>query len=76
MDNDTKFIIAICVFLVCLVTGLPSLKYYLDKSSCYEKAQNYGSKVEAYSWTKGYCFIDMNGKKVNLDNYYDNTQTK
>lgn len=53
-----------------------TLLYLNDRDSCYEKAMFYESKVEGYSWLKQYCFVRMNDRRVNLDNYRDVVEIK
>ena len=45
--------------------------YYFDRASCYDKALNYQTEVSSYSYIKNYCFVEMDGKSVNLENYRD-----
>ena len=58
------------VFILIAILGF-SIYYEVDKSACYDKASNYNAKVKSYSFIKDYCFVNMNGKTVNLENYRD-----
>lgn len=65
------------VLLVLVVAGvLMSIEYHFNKASCYDKAQNYETHVESYSFLKNYCFVKMDGKTVNLENYRDTNEVK
>jgi hypothetical protein len=58
--------------LVFLVICVPM--YFIDKSSCYDRAMNYKTNVDSYSFVKNYCFVNMGNKVVNLENYRDTNE--
>lgn len=72
-NKDTLYDIFICVAIACLVAFVLYAVYYftyvIDKQSCYEQAELYETEVIKYSFFKKYCFVEMDGKKVNLDKY-------
>jgi len=48
--------------------------WYVDRGSCYDKAMNYNTEVQQYSFLKNYCFVEISGNPVNLENYRDTLQ--
>lgn len=72
MTNSTKeWIGVILITLVVIVVfgAVPFIQYSIDKASCYDKAKMYGTEVQKYSWLKNYCFIEKDGKNINLEQY-------
>ena len=68
MEREEKIVASIILFLLIVV---PISLYNVDKSSCYDKAKNYQTDVTSYSFIKDYCFVNMEEKVVNLENYRD-----
>ena len=71
MANKEDIVITIITSLIIAFIG--SVIFYgvykIDKGSCYEQAELYKTEVIKYSYFKKYCFVEMSGKRVNLDKY-------
>lgn len=64
--------ILISLMVVVLVLSLALFgAYKVNKGSCYERAELYETSVKGYSFWKNYCFIEKDGKAIELEQYIE-----